>query len=232
MVNDDKRQRRLDPLLFIIHRSEYYPSPRRASVSRSTMPRRRFAGHDRQVGSLGQLVDAVERFDALGGVGVREIAAEQQLVDHAILVGRDQRVVRLPGPAEQAADVGEDVGVLAEHADRFVDPGLAELGDDDPQLREAAGHFVQQVGPAEFELGVFGELAAGMDQDRHAQPLGLGIDAHGAAVGRVEILVGRGDGEPAQLQIVLGGLHLARRASRSVGSMPAKPISFCGNRRT
>ena len=44
----------------------------------------------------------------------------------------------------------------------------------------------------------------------------------------MEILVRGRNGDAAQTQIVLGDPHFLRRADGSVGSMPAKPISFCG----
>ena len=59
------------------------------------------------------------------------------------LVGGDECVVGLPGAGEHAADVGEDVGVLAEETDGFVEPGLAELGDNDGELGEVSGDFIQ-----------------------------------------------------------------------------------------
>ena len=43
---------------------------------------------------------------------MREIAAEEELVDDLMLMSQYQGVIRLPGAQEQAADIGVDVGVL------------------------------------------------------------------------------------------------------------------------
>src|SRR5688572_2324539 len=65
----------------------------------------RLARDHRQVGALGDLVDAVESLDALGDAGVGEVAAEKEFVDDLVLVGRHQGVVRLPGALQQPRDV-------------------------------------------------------------------------------------------------------------------------------
>ena len=63
----------------------------------------------------------------------------------------------------------------AQQADRFVNPGLAKLGDDDAQTRKAACHLIQQMWPGKFQFALFGKLADGMNQDRHAEHLGLAV---------------------------------------------------------
>ena len=66
----------------------------------------------RQAGAERELVDAVERLDAGRGRSVREIAAEKELVHHTILVGRQQRVKRLPRSVQQSRNVRENVEEL------------------------------------------------------------------------------------------------------------------------
>src|SRR6266446_4193969 len=78
---------------------------------------KRFARHDGQLRSLRHLVQAVERLDAFDGAGVREIRSEQQFLHHAILMRRDQRVVRLPWSAQKARNIRVDIRVLAEQDD-------------------------------------------------------------------------------------------------------------------
>src|SRR5687768_1284776 len=76
-------------------------------------PAKCLARDDREVRSLGHLVHAVDGFDALGGAGVGEIRAEEQLVDYASLVSADQCVVGVPRASQQPADVGIDVVMFA-----------------------------------------------------------------------------------------------------------------------
>src|SRR6266516_7296946 len=57
---------------------------------------KRFAGDDRQIRAVSDLIEAVKRLNALGRVRVGEIAAEKQFVDHAVLKSRYQGAVSLP----------------------------------------------------------------------------------------------------------------------------------------
>src|SRR6266487_4221431 len=61
-----------------------------------------FARNHGKIRPVSDLVEAVEGLNALGRVGVGEIAAKKQLINHAVLEGGNQCVVRLPRPREQA----------------------------------------------------------------------------------------------------------------------------------
>ena len=54
--------------------------------------------------------------------GERIVGAKQQAVEHAVLHGRHQRVVELPGPVVQRRDVRIQIAVLADEDQRLVDP--------------------------------------------------------------------------------------------------------------
>ena len=128
-------------------------------ASRSTMPRRLSRGTVMEVGAHRGLVDGVERLNALTGGGEGEVAAEEELVDHLELVGADEGVVGDPGAAEEGGDVGENVLVFAEEDEHFIDPGIAEVGNEDLEIREGAGDIVEQVRPRVFHFGFPGRDA-------------------------------------------------------------------------
>ena len=109
--------------------------------------------------------------------------------------------------------------VLTEHADGLIDPRLADLSDHDAKPGERPRHFIQKVGPAEFQLALLGELPAGMHEHRHGELLGLGVKVHGPRISGVEVLVGRRNRDTAQVQVFLG--HVQVFDGRGLGGVDA-----------
>ena len=99
--------------------------------------------------------------DAVGR-NINDLIVPPQLVDDAVLMCQDQRVVCLPRPPQQATDIGEDIRVFAEQDDRLIHPGLAKLGNHDAKAWECSSDFIQEDGPAKLQLALFGELSAWM----------------------------------------------------------------------
>lgn len=159
-----------------------------------------FAGDCGEVCAHGGLVDGVEGFDAFAGGGEGEVAAEEEFVDDLELVGADECVVGDPGAAEECGDVGEDVLVFAEEDEHFIDPGVAEVGDEDFEVGEGAGDFVEEVGAGVFHFGFGGEVGAGVEDDGDVECGGAFVDGHGAGVGGVEILCGGADAEALEVE--------------------------------
>jgi hypothetical protein len=160
-----------------------------------------FAGDGGQVGAHGHLVDGVDGFDALAGGGEREVATEEEFIDDLELVGADEGVVGDPGAAEEAGEVGEDVLVLAEEDEGFIDPGVAEVSDDDFEVGEAAGDFIEEEGAGVFHLGFGREMGAGVEDDGEVERGGFFVDFHGAGVGGVKILGGGADGQALEVEL-------------------------------
>src|SRR5215831_17621446 len=101
--------------------------------------------------------------------------------------------------------------MLAQEANGLFRPGMAELGNDNAKVREVAGDFVEEEGPAKFQLALFSKGASRVNKDGHGQFFSSGVDAHSTRVARVEILVGGGECDAAKAQVAAGKADLVGR---------------------
>ena len=112
-----------------------------------------FSGDGGQAGVSGDLVDVVEGFHGGADGAEGPAAAEEEFVHYAIVVGVVDDLIDSPGLVKDDADIGEDVLVLGQEEQSFIDPGPTHAADYDAEIFEGAGYLVEQGGAGLDEVG-------------------------------------------------------------------------------
>ena len=146
----------------------------------------RHVGPERRAGERAQAVDRLPRREE------REVGAEQQLVRHAVLGRRDERVVEQPAPRDERRDVGVDV------AGGGARPAIASSNHGWPMCaitifsrgwRSAISS--SSAGPGLEQRAGARERRALVDQHRQPEPLERRAHARNSGPERVDVLVDR-----------------------------------------
>ena len=135
------------------------------------------------------------------GLAERVIRAEEEFVGDFVFLGEDEHVVELPGAVEEGGDVGVEVGVLADGDEAFLGPGMADVGHDHAEIREAGGDVVPEAGERVFEGGHFVEGGSGVEEDGEVAFLAMLVEGVADGVSGVEAGVHGAEFEAAHVEI-------------------------------
>ena len=166
---------------------------------------------DREVGTESRARDRAEPVDRLSRREEREVGSEQQLVLDAVLDRAHERLIEKPAPGHQRRDVGVDVRVTPDDRDRLVEPGVAEVGDHDLQLRVPQRDLVEQDRPCLQQRSSAREGRSLVDQHRQLEPLERLADAEEVGAERVDVLVDRAELAADETEVALHPLELVDR---------------------
>jgi len=147
-----------------------------------------FARHGRKIRIGKEFIKTQKGLDAGLRLIERKAGAEKQFVQDFRLVGGENRIVNFPDFLGINSQIAKDVFVLGEHTNSFVDKGQAHRADDDFEVRELAGDFVEKRGPCVFEHGIGGKGRSVVEENRNFQGLGDFVKLQSPAVGGMKSL--------------------------------------------